>query len=229
MNIKRVYRIGGEHVTFRSEQEPDSSMTAEEFLRWVALVTADYKKGLQRFLTLSDDMKKISGDIDDQLKAWKAEIESLEQEIAVVKDGDDSWNGVLRRRREWWQLMKDKLKYIPTKEARVGHRTYSTGVHLSVSALRELFHQIDCHLTLWWEKASNNRYRIARGRLKAGSREEDLNAKRLNRDSLPNLPNGECSASAHFDNPASLMVWCGLRNGRVVSSPSPAGRRPTAE
>jgi hypothetical protein len=29
--------------------------------------------------------------------------------------------------------------------------------------------------------------------------------------------------------PASLMVWCGVRNGRRFNSGSPAGSRPIAE
>lgn len=182
--------------------------------RRLVKVTADYKAGLQRFLTLPEKLKGMAGDIDDQLSLWKAEIESLEREIAAIKEGDDSWQGVLRRRREWWKSMKGKLMYVVTQEAQVGHRRYSTGVRLSVSAIRELLHQIDCRLTLWWERASDKRYRIVRGRLKAGSREEDLTPAQLDKDRLADLSNGadgERSAAAHFDNPASEIVWCGLR------------------
>jgi len=172
-------------------------------------ITADYKRGLQRFLTVSDDMKDMAGDLDDQLKTWKSEIDTLAKEIAAIKEGDDSWQGVLRRRREWWRSMRDKLMYIATQGVSVGTRRYSTGVHLTVPAIRELFHQIDCRLTLWWERASAKRFRIARGRLMAGSRVEELTAAQFDKDRLPSLSKsleGDGSASADFDQPASLMV-----------------------
>jgi site-specific DNA recombinase len=171
---------------------------------------SEYKVGLQRFLRLPEAMKEFGGDLDDELKQWKAEIDQIEQEIDVILNSEDSWGEVLRKRRAWWASMRDKLTFVATSTVRSQGRSYSAGVNLTDSAIRELFHRIDCRLTLWFERASAKRYRIVRGRLTAGTRHEEFDVPDFDKDGLPNLSKraGERNGSdpARFDNPASDTV-----------------------
>lgn len=177
--------------------------------RKLAKLTEDYRAGLQRFLRLPADLHGIAGDLDDQLKKWKAEIEKTQEAIESIRNGDDSWNDVLRRRLQWWRTMKDRLTFIATFTFRSKRRSYSVGANVTDSGIRELLHRIDCRLTLWFERASTHRYRIVRGRLTAGSRQLDLDPADFDKNGLVPRSNGAAdggSDSALFDHPASLIV-----------------------
>lgn len=173
-------------------------------------LNAEYKVGLQRFLRLPEEMQEVAGDLDDQLKNWKAEIDQTQREFDAIQNGDDSWSNVLSKRRCWWESMRDKLTFVATSTVRSQGRSYSAGVNLTDSAIRELFHRIDCRLTLWFERASAKRYRIVRGRLTAGTRQEEFDSPDFDKGRKPNLSKraGERNGSdpARFDNPGSLIV-----------------------
>jgi site-specific DNA recombinase len=172
-------------------------------------LTAEYNAGLQKFLRLPNELQGIAGDLDDQLKKWKAEIDQTQREIESIKNGDDSWQDVLRRRRRWWETMKDRLTFVATCSFRSQKRTYSGGAYLTVSAIRELLHRINCRLTLWFERASTHRYQIVRGRLIAGTRDEVFDYPTVDKgrfSSRSKGAEGDGSAPAPFDHPGSLMV-----------------------
>lgn len=164
-------------------------------------LNAEYKAGLQRFLRLPEEMQGIAGDLDDQLRNWKSEIGQMQREIDAIQNSDDSWSEVLRKRRCWWESIKEKITFVATATCRSQGRSYSSGVNLTDSAIRELFHRIDCRLTLWFERASAKRYRIVRGRLTAGTRKEEFDS-----PFFYERARGDSFASAPFDYPASLMV-----------------------
>jgi len=169
----------------------------------LAKLRAEYDAGLQRFLKLSPDLKELAGDMAEQLKRWKSEIGALEEEIRCRQAmQSDPWREVLRQRNEWLVDARDKLVFLETAGVRVENRRYSAGAHLPRSSVRELLHRIECRVELWWERSSAHRYRLVRGRVIV-------------------------AGTAQFDGSASLMVWCGLRNGRVASSGWPGLSRPS--
>ena len=172
-------------------------------------LTAEYKAGLQKFLRLPNELQVIAGDLDDQLKNWKAEIDQTQREIESIQNGDDSWQDVLRRRLRWWVTMKERITFVATFTFRSQRRAYSVGSNLTVSAIRELFHRMDCRLTLWFERSSTHRYQIVRGRLIAGTRDEEFDSPTFDKDRLSSRSKGaegDGSAPAPFDHPGSEIV-----------------------
>lgn len=142
-----------------------------------------YETNWKKFMAMPAD--ELANELQDRLKKMMAEIRKLETEIEE-KEVPESWKDVMSRRHAILKELKGKLVTVQTAVS--GDGRFGTGYTMPRNALRELLHQSDVRVDLWFERASNHRYRIVRGRLRVGDHAAaDLTA-------------------AHFDDPASLIV-----------------------
>lgn len=142
-----------------------------------------YETNWEKYLAMPAD--DFANELQDRLEKTKTEIRKLEAEIAE-KEMPESWKDVMSRRHAILKELKGKLVTVQTAVS--GDGKFGTGCTMPRNALRELLHRADVRVDLWFERASNHRYRIVRGRLRVGDHSAaDLTA-------------------AHFDGPASLTV-----------------------
>lgn len=128
---------------------------------------------------------ELANELQNRLKKMMAEIRKLEREIEE-KEVPENWKDVMSRRHAILKELKGKLVTVQTAVS--GDGRFGTGYTMPRNALRELLHKSDVRVDLWFERASNHRYRIVRGRLRVGDHAAaDLTA-------------------AHFDDPASEIV-----------------------
>ena len=128
-------------------------------------------QGTERFLTASPE---LIPEIATKLAEWKKQRERLQSMIEKARhDCDPSWDETLKRRRVWFESMKERLLRIETTR-RYGKHGYSASVHFTTDSFRELLVSHGCRVDIWWSKRSACRWRVARIRIRMLDHSEDL-------------------------------------------------------
>ena len=141
------------------------------------------------------------------LASWQEERERLQGELdAAQKTSSPNWTDTLQKRREWLQTVRGRLVEITFGKTLEGKKPqYTASVFLPPDALRQLFTANGAQVHLWWSKVGR-RWEVCRARVRLFGQE----------------------VAAPFASDCSLMVWCGVRNGRRFISGSSAVSRPMA-
>lgn len=133
---------------------------------------------------LSAKPGKFANELQIRLDRMEEKISRLEQEIDA-KETPESTKELWNRRFAFLNELRGKLinvQYLTTKDCK-----YGASCTMTKAALRELLHRADVRVDLWWERTTPHRYRLVRGRLRAGGHATDIDP-------------------AQYDNPASLIV-----------------------
>ncbi len=192
-------------------QPPKPRCDRENVEKRLIRLQCEYDVGISRLLKIEDE--RLAADVESRLKAVRDEIGRLEEELAKPATSDD-----VEASRKWWMEIRSQLVVLKGCIVQGPRSSFSKpgSIYSTPSIIRELFLKMACRVTCWYEQAKRRdgsparRYHLARGRIQAGdaySRDFD---------------------AAHFDSPASLIVWCGERNGRTANSGCPGFNRPTA-
>lgn len=123
---------------------------------------AKIKKGTANML-LADP--EHLADCQGQLEEWKQERTGLRARIEEAQQpATESWKGRLRKLTDFLKDNASELVLLRTYTTPDGK--YSSSVTIRKDTFRELLVSNGCHLDFWWTRSSQNRWEVARVRLR---------------------------------------------------------------
>jgi hypothetical protein len=123
--------------------------------RQLAEIEKRIKRGVERLLTVDTE---FTADAQAQLDEWKKQRESVRAELAVYKPSNNETERLRRLRQAC-----ESAVTIQASSACDGK--FSSGYTIPKEAFRELLTDNGCRVDIWWSRASQCRWQVARLRL----------------------------------------------------------------
>jgi len=122
--------------------------------RALSEINRKIERGAENFLTAPPE---LTAELSAKLQSWKAERTALEEELHGLQEDDPKKS----QQKKLCQL-REELLVLPTVDV---------GLTIRKESFRQLM--IDCgvRVDLWWQRASAQRWAVARVRLRIGMRD----------------------------------------------------------